>query len=89
MDKERYENTRKEVGEQLTRVFKMVSPIVQKALNSMCEVMKNIMSDIDDIKNQIEFEKGFKRPWFMEMDTTKKHQVMNRKPMFSHIRNQI
>lgn len=53
------------------------------------EVMQHLDLMVEKALEEIEWKEGIMATWHVPQSTIKNHQVIDRKPMFSHIRNNI
>lgn len=69
---------------------------LQDELNEFCQMVKEVFNEIKnsfyrvvEIHKEIEEQNELRKTWHVPKDTTRCHQVLINKPLFSRIRNQI
>lgn len=66
----------------------MFEEVRQNAIDLWNEI-KDTFSEVDEVIEQIEWDERVRDSWHVPKSTVKNHQVLNRKPIASHIRNHI
>lgn len=84
-----------EAGEHaIVTIGKRLVSIVKSIIDFISDFFKSIRKRIDrlDVKEiikRIDNEQNMRKSWHSPKNIIMNHQVLNRKPMFSHIRNRI
>ncbi len=75
------------VEKALVPIIKGVVDFIRKILKDVFESIKSL--DVKKIQERIDNEQNMRQSWHVSKNTTRKHQVMDRKPKFARIRNHI
>lgn len=66
--------------------MKKVLDVFSDAVNKMAEIMRNIISNIGEIRERIERVEKCCNSWHVPKKIVMNHQVLNRKPLVPHMR---
>lgn len=63
--------------------------VLRDAVVEAWESIEKVINHSNEVIEEIEREKHYRKSWRVPKNSAKNHQVINRKPMVSYIRNQI
>jgi len=66
----------------------MFEEMRQRAIDFWNEI-KDTFNEVDEVIERIEWDERMRDSWHVPKNIIKNHQVLNRKPIVSHIRNHI
>ena len=63
--------------------------VITEAFGGLARTLKEILCEVFEAIEHIEKEEEFRQSWHVPRNITLNHQVLNRKPLLSNIRNSI
>ncbi len=75
------------VREALVPIIKGIVDFIRNILKDVFESIKSL--DVKKIQERIDNEQYMRQSWRVPKNTIKQHQVLNKKPKFARIRNNI
>ncbi len=73
--------------DKVSDAWENIKAIIQKAASTLLDAVKKLLGIVDESKTNC--QKRNRRSWKTPWNTTRKSQVMNRRPVFVQIRNHI
>ena len=73
------------VSDQFHDAFKRVAEVAKAGWSQILGLAQSLNS----ANNEIELRDDLRTTWYTPMDTTRQHQVLNRKPEYITIRNRL
>lgn len=90
MNKEQFnkiKNTVEDTWNFIKKVVETIADALKTAVRKLIDLFKK--ADVKAMRKQIDDKRIMHQSWHVPKNTMRNHQVMNRKPMFTHIRNNI